>query len=71
MQTVKTTFIILACVGLLGACGNKGPLYLPDQSSGTEAAAGQEPASKQESTEDESTQADKKDKKDAKKGRGA
>ena len=30
MQTVKATLIILICIVLLGACGNKGPLYLPE-----------------------------------------
>jgi predicted small lipoprotein YifL len=31
MQTVKTYLIILICVALLGACGHKGPLYLPEE----------------------------------------
>ena len=31
MQTVKTALFILICLLLLVACGNKGPLYLPDQ----------------------------------------
>lgn len=31
MQTVKTTVIILICLTLLGACGLKGPLYIPDE----------------------------------------
>lgn len=31
MQTVKTYFIILICTALLGACGHKGPLYLPEE----------------------------------------
>ncbi len=66
MQTVKTTFIVLACVFLLGACGNKGPLYLPGENTGTETATGQEPASK-----GEETGTDKNGKKDTKKGLGA
>jgi predicted small lipoprotein YifL len=66
MQTVKTTFIVLACVFLLSACGNKGPLYLPGESTGTETASGQEPAS-----EDEEAGVDKNGKKDTKKGLGA
>lgn len=66
MQTAKTTFIVLACVFLLAACGNKGPLYLPGESTGTETATGQEPASK-----DEETGMDKNREKDTKKGLGA
>jgi len=31
MQTGKTTILILICAVLLGACGLKGPLYLPDE----------------------------------------
>jgi len=31
MQTVKTALFILICLLLFVACGNKGPLYLPDQ----------------------------------------
>jgi len=31
MQTVKTTLLILICITLLGACGLKGPLYLPEE----------------------------------------
>ena len=50
MQTVKTILIILICTALLGACGNKGPLYLPEE----------EPAIEQESAAD--TDADKKEK---------
>jgi len=30
MHTTKTIFFILICATLLCACGNKGPLYLPD-----------------------------------------
>ena len=36
MQTAKTTLIIFICVALLGACGLKGPLYLPDESTALE-----------------------------------
>ena len=50
MQTVKTILIILISTVLLGACGNKGPLYLPEEA----------PAIEQES--DAETDADKKDK---------
>ena len=30
MQTTKAIILILICTVVLGACGNKGPLYLPD-----------------------------------------
>jgi len=39
MQTVKTTLIILIFAGLLSACGNKGPLYLPDETPAIEKAS--------------------------------
>lgn len=50
MQTVKTILIILIFTALLGACGNKGPLYLPEE----------KPAVEQESAAE--TDTDKKDK---------
>ena len=50
MQTVKTILIILVSTVLLGACGNKGPLYLPEE----------KPAIEQKSAAE--TDADKKDK---------
>ncbi len=31
MQTYKATLLILICVALLGACGLRGPLYLPTE----------------------------------------
>ena len=36
MQTVKTTLLILICLTLLGACGLKGPLYIPDENPAVE-----------------------------------
>ena len=39
MQTVKATLIILICAALLSACGNKGPLYLPDENAAVEQGA--------------------------------
>ena len=39
MQSVKTFLIILISVTLLGACGHKGPLYLPEEKSATEKKA--------------------------------
>ena len=44
MQTVKTTLLFLLCASLLGACGLKGPLYLPDENP---------PATEQDSSVDE------------------
>lgn len=36
MQTVKTSLLLLVCSACLGACGLKGPLYLPDETSTSE-----------------------------------
>ena len=40
MQTVKAALIILICAALLSACGNKGPLYLPDENPVVEQGSG-------------------------------
>ena len=37
MQTVKTILLFLICVTMLGACGLKGPLYLPEEKAAAEA----------------------------------
>ena len=58
MQTVKTTLLILISVSLLGACGLRGPLYLPDE----------DPAAKPSTQEDAGT--DAKDGKDEENGSG-
>ena len=42
MQTVKAVSIILICFALLGACGLKGPLYLPDENPATKPVAEQD-----------------------------
>lgn len=42
MQTVKLLLLILISVILLGACGLKGPLYLPTENPVSEPATGQE-----------------------------
>ena len=42
MQTVKTTLAILICAVLLGACGLRGPLYLPDEDPATKPAVEQD-----------------------------
>jgi len=36
MQTIKTILLFLICVTVLGACGLKGPLYLPEDKPATE-----------------------------------
>ena len=56
MQTVKITLVILICVALLGACGLKGPLYLPDGESAVEQdALLDEDAKKDEEEEEDET----------------
>jgi len=55
MQTVKTILLFLICVTLLGACGLKGPLYLPEE----KPSSGQTPADK-----DAAQEKDKEKKKD-------
>jgi predicted small lipoprotein YifL len=39
MRTVKITLLLLLCSALLGACGLKGPLYLPEDKPAAEQAA--------------------------------
>jgi len=54
MRHLKITFVLLACTAILGACGLKGPLYLPGEE-------GQPPAS-QVPDDDDLTVTRKKDK---------
>ena len=49
MQSMKTTLLVLMCLALLGACGLKGPLYLPEDESTV----------KQESTPDKDAKKEK------------
>ncbi|MFC1778254.1 lipoprotein [Pseudomonadota bacterium] len=51
MQTVKVTLLILISIVLLGACGLKGPLYLPNETPVPEPATGQETDSATDETE--------------------
>ena len=44
MQTTKATLPVLVCVALLGACGLKGPLYLPDENPSSKPTIEQDPA---------------------------
>ena len=53
MQTVKAILSILICVALLGACGLKGPLYLPDENPVSEPTIEQESTAKTGAAEDE------------------
>jgi predicted small lipoprotein YifL len=50
MQNVKTSLFVLICALLLGSCGHKGPLYLPDETTQAQAAAQEqkEPGSEEE-----------------------
>lgn len=54
MRSLKITLVLLACTTILGACGLKGPLYLPGED-------GQAPAS-QVPDDDDLTVTRKKDK---------
>jgi predicted small lipoprotein YifL len=57
MHTTKTIFLIFICAALLCACGNKGPLYLPDGNSAVKPAS---------SVDDETeTEKEKKDREDS------
>ena len=38
MQTAKTILALLLCAALLGACGLRGPLYLPGEEPPAESA---------------------------------
>jgi len=51
MQTVKTILFFLICVTMLGACGLKGPLYLPEEKPATEQAPADEDAAQDKDEE--------------------
>lgn len=53
MQTMKTIILILICTVLLGACGNKGPLYLPDGKSTAKLATPIDDETDEEEKEDD------------------
>jgi predicted small lipoprotein YifL len=48
MQTLKTILLILICAAVTGACGFKGPLYLPDENPAGEQQRPQAPDVKKE-----------------------
>lgn len=54
MQTMKTALLFLLCITLLGACGLKGPLYLPEE----------KPAAEQATVPDNDAETEKEKKKD-------
>lgn len=51
MRTVKTILIFLICVTSLGACGLKGPLYLPEEKPATEQAPADKDAAQDKAKE--------------------
>ena len=63
MQTVKVVLVILITVVVLGACGLKGPLYLPTENPVSETAIEQET----ETATDETQQKGDPEKEDSKK----
>ena len=58
MQTVKTILIISICATLLGACGNKGPLYLPDEGPEVEQGSNADTDTEEEKQKDKSRKKD-------------
>jgi predicted small lipoprotein YifL len=61
MQSAKVILLILICVGLLGACGLKGPLYLPDDDPAAKSADKQQSSQTADGTKDgKDTKKDKK-----------
>jgi predicted small lipoprotein YifL len=55
MQTAKTILLILICASVLGACGNKGPLYLPEEKSSVEQASAVDNDTEKENEEKENS----------------
>ena len=60
MQTVKALLLVLICISLLGACGLKGPLYLPPDETVNEIDAKQQ--SSQPADEEKNKKDSEKDK---------
>ncbi len=69
MQTVKVVLLILTTVVVLGACGLKGPLYLPTEGPVSETDTGQETKTATDETEKEDD-AEKEDSKKKDSGNG-
>lgn len=53
MQTFKATLLILICVALLGACGLRGPLYLPTENPDSKTDIGQDSTPATDAAEDD------------------
>jgi predicted small lipoprotein YifL len=51
MQTVRITLLALFCLVVLGACGNKGPLYIPNENPVVKPETDQEPDEDEEDSE--------------------
>lgn len=51
MQTMRTTLLIIVCLTLLGACGLKGPLYLPEEKPAAEQTAPEKNAEQEKDTD--------------------
>ena len=68
MQTVRNALLTSICLILLGACGLKGPLYLPPPETGSNPAFAQDPEPATEEGEEEEN-SEKKDSPDESDGR--
>lgn len=68
MQTVRNALLTSICLILLGACGLKGPLYLPPPDTSSNPAFAQEAESATEKSEEEKD-SEKKDSSDESDGR--
>ena len=53
MQTAKITLLIFICASVLGACGLKGPLYLPEEKPAVEQASAVDNETEKENEEEE------------------
>jgi len=64
MQTAKTILPILICVVLLGACGYRGPLYIPDESTSAKQSIEQDSTAANDEEESRGKKENDKKKKD-------
>jgi predicted small lipoprotein YifL len=55
MQTAKTILLIFICASVLGACGLKGPLYLPEETPAVEQATAVDSDTEKENEEKENS----------------
>ena len=53
MQTAKITLLIFICASVLGACGLKGPLYIPEEKPAVEQASAVDNETEKENEEEE------------------